>query len=201
MEQWNNTITVSNYARIEMNNLWNNWTVGATPIQGYTYADQQRAVRQQRQAMAYAYERPREDPVVAAERRQREAEALFRRVEAESRSKEEAKAKAEQTLLSLLTPEQRREYRERKHFHIRGSKGTLYRILHGSSGNVRQVLSEADEGRGLHAYCAHPRMRVEGDDSIGVVGGVLPHEDAMIAQMLQLMVDEDSFLAVANRHW
>lgn len=195
---WNNSITVSNYARIEYNNLWNNWVMPPQAIQGYTYADVRPAIRQRRDL---AYTRPIEDPVAVMERRQREAEALFQRVQAESRAKDEAKAKAEATLLSLLTPEQRKEYKERGRFHIRGSKGTLYRILHGSSGNVRQVLSEADEGRGLHAFCAHPRMRVAGDDALGVVGGVLPHEDAMIAQMLQLMVDEDSFLAVANRHW
>jgi len=199
---WNSTATVSNYARIEMNQTWLNWTGANTPIQAYSYVDQ--SYRQQRRAIrGDVYTRPREDPVTVAERRQREAEALFRRVEAERRAKDEAVAKAQETLLSLLTPEQRREYKERKMFHIRGSKGTLYRILHGSSGNVRQVLSEADEGRGLHAFCAHPRMGVDQRlaEEAGIQPGHMPHEDAMIAQMLQLMVDEDQFLAVANRHW
>lgn len=199
---WNSNITTSNYARIEMGNTWHNWTTGTTPIQAYTYNDQARVVRdvQRRQA---AYTRPIEDPVVAQERLQREREALFQRVEAERLAKDEAVARANETLLSLLTPEQRREYRERKQFHMRGSKGTLYRIIHGSSGNVRQVLSEADEGRGLHAFCAHPQMRIDQRtaDEAGITPGGLPHEDAMIAQMLQLMVDEDEFLAVANRHW
>lgn len=199
---WNNSITTSNYARIELNQTWGNWITPPTPIYGNQYQAIQRPVAPIEQRLGVpGYTRPREDPVAARERRQREAEALFQRVEAESVSRAEAKARAEQTLLMLLTPEQRREYKERRQFHVRGSKGTLYRILHGSSGNVRQVLSEADEGRGLHAFCAHPRMRVDGDSELGIAGGVLPHEDAMIAQMLALMADEDQFLAVANRHW
>jgi hypothetical protein len=197
---WNQTITVSNYARIEGNQTWYNWHHPEEGLRVYTPVQQNRA---QRQYEYRAYTRPREDPVAAAERRQREAEALFQRVEAERRAKDEAVGKAQETLLSLLTPEQRKEYQARKHFHIRGSKGTLYRIMHGSSGNVRQVLSEADEGRGLHAFCAHPQMSVDRTTAelAGISAGQLPHEDAMIAQMLQLMVDEDQFLAVANRHW
>lgn len=192
---WNNTITVSNQARIQWDQTWRNWTV---PLQAnINYND---AYRQRHGAV---YTAPRRTPEEIAEEQQRRAEALFQRVEAERRAKEEAQTRAFQTLMSLLTPEQREEYRVRKHFHMRGSKGTLYRILHGSSGNVRQVLSEADEGRGLHAFCAHPRMSVDARtaEAAGISAGHLPHEDAMIAQMLALMTDEDAFLAVANRHW
>lgn len=188
--QWSNQIQTQT---ITADNQWNGWVYGINqpnrirgPVDGLNRPP--------------VYTRPREDPAVVAERRIREREALFQRVEAENRAHKEAQEKAEQTLLSLLTPEQREEYRVRRLFHVRGSKGTLYRILHGSSGNIRQVLSEADEGRGLHAFCAHPRMHVEAVDEL-TSAGRLPHEDAMIAQMLALMTDEDSFLAVANRHW
>jgi len=197
---WNQTVTVSNYARIEGCNTWTQWV---QPYQGVLQGNSVVAVNAFGAAGVRppAYTRPIEDPAVRAERERQQAEALFQRVQAENVARAEAQKTAHETLLSLLTPEQREEYQVRKHFHVRGSKGTLYRILHGSSGNVRQVLSEADEGRGLHAYCAHPAMRVAADAEAGVVGGTLPHEDAMIAQMLHLMMDEDAFLAVANRHW
>lgn len=198
---WNQTITVSNYARIEADRNWFNWTQPTQGISNYTVGDMNAIGGYIRRQAAYTA--PREDPVSLQERRQREAEALFQRVQAERKAKDQAVANAHQTLLALLTPEQREEYQARKQFHVRGSKGTLYRIIHGSSGNVRQVLSEADEGRGLHAFCAHPRMSVDQRtaEAAGISAGHLPHEDAMIAQMLQLMVDEDEFLAVANRHW
>lgn len=199
---WTNNITLATNSTIQTDVVWNNWTVPY--VTGHSQTNLTTAydiATEYRMAMNHrvAYTAPREDPAAYEERIRRQAEALFIRTEAERVAKEAAVAKAQMTLLSLLTPEQRNEYRARQRFHIRGSRGTLYRIQHGSSGNVRAVLTEADEGRGLHAYCAHPEMTVRGDD--GKVLGYLPHEDAMIAQMLALESDEAAFLAVANRHW
>lgn len=199
---WNQTITVSNYARIEGNQTWHSWTTG-TSAGTLTIPSFNNVAAVQQRMQRPIYTAPVEDPAEREARRIREAEALFQRVEAQRLAKETAQRNAHETLLSLLTPQQREEYQARKQFHIRGSKGTLFRVLHGSSGNIREVLSEADEGRGLHAYCAHPQMSVDQRlaEEAGITAGHLPHEDAMIAQMLQLMVDEDAFLAVANRHW
>lgn len=180
---WNQTIHLSHQSQILITQTWENWVqVG---IQGNAI-------------LPAHYTPPRVSEEEREAQRIRDAEALFQRVEAQNAAKAEAKSRAEETLLSLLTPEQRVEYRARRHFHIRGSRGTLFRIMHGSSGNVREVRSPDDE-RGIHAYCAHPAMSVR--DEAGRILGQLPHEDAMIHQMLALMADEDAFLAIANRHW
>lgn len=103
---------------------------------------------------------------------------------------------AEQTLLSLLSKEQVEEYRKSRSFTVRGSRGSRFRVKHGTSGNVVQLDSL---GREVAGHCAHPEITVT--DSKGQRLGWLPTEDVMLHQMLALSADEESFLAVANTHW
>lgn len=121
-----------------------------------------------------------------ADRERREEE--FRRVrEEECRQREAAKGRAEELLLSMLTDEQARTYKEKGWFEVRGSKGGRWRIRNrGQSGNV-DLMPEIGEEREA-TYCAHPPE-------------YLPDADAQLAQMLHLVTDEEGFVKVANRHW
>lgn len=98
-----------------------------------------------------------------------------------------ANARAEELLLSLLTPEQAECYRDKGWFEVRGSRGGRWRIRNrGQSGNV-DLMPEIGEEREA-TYCAHPP-------------GNLPDADAYVAQMLQLVTDEEGFKKVANEHY
>ena len=96
-----------------------------------------------------------------------------------------AAARAKALLLEHLSDEQRAEYEEHQYFHVLSEGGRLYRIKHGSAGNVYRI---GTDGSVEHKFCIHAR------DSV-------PHEDNMLAQMLLLRLDEEQFLTVANRHW
>lgn len=183
--QWQNSITVSANTYANNNYVWNNWN--------------QFNLHQAANVVAQAYaRRPAYDQVARAE-------DLFRRVERDLQreARAEAALRARETLLSLLTEEQQAEYLERNHFHVRGSRGTLYRIKHGSSGNIRRVRSPEDGDREEAAFCVHSMGRTPEAlaDEVGIVAGALPHEDHMIQQMLHLMIDEDEILSKANVHW
>lgn len=177
--QWSNNITVS------ANTYTQNWTNWNTPIGNQVYP-------------RVPQRRPAYDRVARAE-------DLFRRVERDLQreARAEAALRARETLLELLTEEQQAEYVERNHFHVRGSRGTLYRIKHGSSGNIRRVRSREDGDREEAAFCVHSTSHTQQSlaDEVGIVSGALPHEDHMIQQMLHLMINEDEILAKANVHW
>lgn len=193
--RWNNQYTLSVNAYATNGQIWSNWTGNVRP---YTVADVNREVA--RRGLTYA--RPVETPEEREARRQAEALALFQRVEAERLASQSASERALGTLLSLLTPEQRDEYARKDYFHVVGSKGRLYRIHKGSSGNIRRVVSRDDEGRGEAAFCVHSVSRVSTHmEEFGLTPGHLPHEDHMIQQMLHLQIDEEEILAKANVHW
>lgn len=96
-----------------------------------------------------------------------------------------ARTRARETLLSLLSPEARREFEAHGRFKVRGSAGGQY-IVEGHSHSMNVLRADS-----RLRLCAHPRMHEEGGD--------LPREDALIAQLLMLQFDEPGFLAIANR--
>lgn len=121
-----------------------------------------------------------------AERERRQAE-LTRAHQERTRVAATARARAEELLLSLLSDEQAASYRDKGWFEVTGSKGGRWRIRNrGQSGNV-DLMPEIGEEREA-TYCAHPP-------------GQLPDADAYVAQMLQIVTDEDAFVKVANEHW
>ena len=97
-----------------------------------------------------------------------------------------AKARARRLLISMLTPDQRKELEEKNHFHLtvhdRSGSMRVYRIEHGYAGNVK-LLGVA--GQPVKRYCIHADYR-------------LPYEDQMLAQKLLLESNEEHFLKVAN---
>lgn len=194
-DRWNQSYTLSVNTYAVNGQIWNNWT-GYVPQ--YTANDMHREVT--RRGLTY-YTRPVETPEEREARRVREALALFQRVEAERLATQSAAERALGTLLGLLTAEQRDEYAQKGYFHVVGSRGRLYRIHKGSSGNIRRVVSRLDEGKGEAAFCVHSKARVERMEELGLTSGHLPHEDHMIQQMLHLQIDEDEILAKANVHW
>jgi len=97
----------------------------------------------------------------------------------------EAVDRARELLLSHLTDEQRRTFENNGWFVVEGGRtGGRYRIRQGYAGNV-DVL---DGDLVSHKLCAHA-------DPVAV-----PWPDQMLAQKLMLEIDEDDFLAIANRH-
>lgn len=147
---------------------WTSWNTV------YTETREQREARELRQVQ----QRQRDEETRAA----REVEYAERR-----RVRAVASARAEELLLSLLSPEQARTWREHGWFEVQGSRGGRWRIRNrGQSGNV-DLMPEIGQER-LATYCAHP------PDG-------LPDADAHLAQMLHLATDEDGFRRVANVRW
>lgn len=120
----------------------------------------------------------------------RRIEEAQRRWEQERLEREEqrrvASEKAERLLVSALSEQQRREYLEHGHFHVRSPAGRLYRITKGWSGNVKLVPHEqAERGEFIESLCIHPKMWV-------------PNCDNMLAQKLMIEAAEDDFRRIAN---
>jgi len=98
-----------------------------------------------------------------------------------------AKRRSLALMLSLLSAEQREEFRNYRYFHaIGGRTGIRYRIRVASFANIDIVGSN---GRTMCRLCAHP-------------AGDVPVYDVMAAQMLHLedAATERAFLRSANLH-
>jgi len=98
-----------------------------------------------------------------------------------------AERKALSLLMSLLNPEQRRDFRECRHFYVTGgSSRERYRIRVGMIANI-DVLG--NDGKVKYRLCVTP------------TGGV-PVYDVMAAQLLHLQdsVTEEQLLRQANVH-
>lgn len=100
-----------------------------------------------------------------------------------------ARVEASKLLAMVLSPGQLITYEKDKYFDVVGSEGGVYRIFHGTSGNIRRLI----DGQMVNRLCVHPRLR--GDD-----GGYLPTEDCLAAQALALMHDERGAVGLANVH-
>lgn len=107
----------------------------------------------------------------------------------------EARREARRLLEVVLTPEQLKTYDKLGYFDVRGSEGGVFRIKHGTSGNVSQLV----DGATINRLCAHPRLLDHrADEGEGV--GYLPTEDVVLSQALSLMHDELGFVGTANVH-
>lgn len=116
------------------------------------------------------------------------------RARQESLAFERACVKAHQSLVRMLTPEQRADLERHNYFYITGSKGTRYRLSTTNySYNVHWV-DKRNESRGR--FCAHPDLNARDLDG---KKGTLPIYDSVIAQKLMLETDEQKFLMIANK--
>ena len=115
------------------------------------------------------------------------AEEVARERDARRTARTLATERGEALLLSLLDNNQREAYRQDREFAVIGSHGTVYRIKHGTSGNIEWLKPNGSLGGRL---CAHPSMHEEW----------IPTEDVMLAQVLALITDEREFCRVANVH-
>ena len=89
-----------------------------------------------------------------------------------------------QLLLENLTPEQNEQYDRYGYFDVVGSKtGKRYRIHHGTSGNVHELVAEDQLGIG---HCFVP-------------SGALVAGDCMLAQKIMLENCEEEALRMAER--
>jgi hypothetical protein len=135
-------------------------------------------------AHLYNYPRPIEEQVRSPRRRFPRVYAEPRRPEprVERRQEPIALDRAREFLLSQLNEEQRAHMLEHNWFLVIGSRSRRsYRIdTHHITANVRRL----DDGARLCAHC---------NDN-------LPISDHLLAQKLMIENDEDSFLAIANRH-
>lgn len=93
---------------------------------------------------------------------------------------EAAELRATTLLLTYLSPEQAKQYRQKGCFDLIGSLGGRYRIKPGYAYNVHRLR----DGGEVTALCGGPTD--------------LPRSDVMLAQYLALAADEAGFLSVAN---
>ena len=113
----------------------------------------------------------------AAQRRVEEQTAEALRVQAV------ANDKAKKLLVEHLTADQQRTYEEKKYFDV-DIEGRIYRIHHGSHGNVRLMGTGTKAGKEVTKFCIQP----EG----------VPIGDVLLAQKLLLQCNEQEFLRIAN---
>jgi len=123
-------------------------------------------------------------PVVGEPRRQTEAELQAERERITNRHRElaESAERAEALLTECLSPNQRKQYDKHRFFHVKAASGSIYRIMHGITGNVSVVRPGKGQHRG--SYCVHPYD--------------VPVGDVMLAQKFWLEHDEEEFKRVAN---
>lgn len=119
---------------------------------------------------------------LAEQRRRRAAEAA--EYEQRMARRMRAIARAEELLLSLLTEQQGRSYRELGWFELVGSAGGIFRInRRGQAGNVDELPAPGEDR--IASWCCHPP-------------GGFPDADAHIGQYLQLVTDEPEFRRIGN---
>ena len=96
---------------------------------------------------------------------------------------EEKRAKAMKLLLDSLNRKQKRDFKQRSHFYVRGGKsGDLYKIVKGRQGNVKLMDKKK---RVIQSLCAHPKIHC-------------PDEDTMLVQKVMIEHMEDHFRDIAN---
>lgn len=122
---------------------------------------------------------PEQRTAAAQWQREREAQQAQERA-----TRAAAQERATTLLLSLLTPGQRKAYKETRVIKVRGSDKRRYLLTYGTVSNVKE-LNRA--GTPVASWCAAPA----GED--------LPTEDVLAAQLLWLRADAAGFRAVANR--
>lgn len=173
-DPWNNWVGTNATTTTVANTVWVNWqTIPAT--QTHYYVPQ-----------VSEEERERRE-VEIAERRARAEE--FRKLAA--KEKVEAEARAAELLRLILTDEQWAAYEERREFYVIAGSGRRYLIKHGLHGNVKVVEDDVV----VESLCIQPPTG-EYDEEHRY--REIPVADALVAQVLGIRHDEESFRRVAN---
>lgn len=141
---------------------------------------QQRRLRQERDLAAEADRALRRQEQMAQETVRREERRV--QLAAETERRKAAKDRSYALLHRHLTDEQLTMLENESRFLIEVNSGKIYEIRRGIHQNIYRLN---DEGRIVEQLCAAPR-------------GDIPEGDAMLAQMLHLMVNEEEFRRVAN---
>lgn len=180
---WNTWTSTASTASYTINTVWNGWTGtianSSTTGSGYYYNNGAQHTR---------------IPEASAERVaevQRRAEEQRQRRLAIDEAEKAAEVRAAETLLSLLTEDQRVQWQREKAFELITQAGRRYRIERGVAGNISLI----EDGEVTERLCAHPPVEFREE---GRIIGRLPREDVVIAQMLHLQADEEDFRRVAN---
>lgn len=138
--------------------------------------EQKRLSKAERKQAAVEEQVRRDRMVLAAkEQKVRELELQRKRAIAEE--------KAEALLVSHLTPEQERAWKENKAFFVTSKSGKRFQIAKGHGGNLHEVDAN---GKKLARLCVHVDYQI-------------PAQDNCLAQVLALRFNEDALLKVANR--
>lgn len=107
-----------------------------------------------------------------------------RREAARETANREGAERAERLLVRHLSRKQRREWSERRQFHVTGASGKRYRVRGGTL--IANVDELAADGSVIRRLCCHPTG--------------IPICDGLLAQKLMLETDEPLFLRTANVH-
>lgn len=98
----------------------------------------------------------------------------------------EAETRAEKLLRTLLTPEQLKDYEEKRCFYMQVNH-ELFRVDFGTTGNVKRINPE--NGDVEETYCIHMPYAFH----------EVPTQDVMLAQKLLLETNPEQFKQTANR--
>lgn len=185
-DTWNADYT-GRGAYITANRIWNQWAgVGTGQWNATAGAVTAPAVRAF-QAAAVPLVRTEEEWAVIREEQERlraERDLL----------QGAARAEARKLLAIVLSPEQLAAYDRDKEFTVVGSHGGIFKLKHGTSGNVKQIV----DGQEVSVLCVHPKLLDHRTDEEGP--GYLPTEDSLIGQVLAIMHDEHTFVQTAFVH-
>lgn len=172
-QQWNTTSITSTQYRVDELTLWQGW------------------LNDTLRRTLMARPRPAAAPLVRTEAEWDAIRAENERLRAErDRRNAAARAEARKLMAFVLTPAQLESYDRHGYFDVVGSEGSVFRLHHGTSGNVRQLV----DGQEINRLCVHPRLLSHDGE------GYLPTEDSLVAQALALMHDEASAVDIANVH-
>lgn len=203
-------ITTTIVFRHEQSGIWSSWNRGPDIIvrrnldhiagQPYTdgrYAEVQAEARRRRERDAFMRDEARrlaaETPEARAERERCEAAAIAsaeewkRKHDEERRLRKIAEDKAERLLESVLSPEQRDEFKRLSSFRVHTPGGNTYRIHRGWAGNLKRVeVDGQDREKVVESLCIHP------------ANGKIPDCDNLVAQLMLLRTNEEQLRSVAN---
>jgi hypothetical protein len=155
--------------------IWSTWSTG--------YLDEERRQwehEQERQTLLYRQPHYGELARVEPPPRPHDEHALLR----DRLRRERAEERADELLMSLLSPDQLRQYQAAKAFEVCTKAGRRYRLTRQISGSVKLL---GPDGRAMATYCAH------------LADHRIPIPDHLIAQKFLLEHHEEEFLRVANR--
>jgi hypothetical protein len=105
---------------------------------------------------------------------------LIERIRRDQEQQRQSYDRSLKLLMAVLTPQQAKDYRNKRYFEVTGSSGRQWMIWAG--GQVGNVFLQPSH----RCYCAQPP-------------GYLPDPDAHLAQMLAIRTDDRAFEQVAHR--